>query len=36
MDYLTHHSKKFETEQVAIEAAEAIVEERMEAEEVLG
>jgi len=36
MDYLTHRSKKFETEQAAIKAAEAIADGVREPQNVLG
>jgi len=36
MDYLTHRSKKFETEQAAVEAAEAIADGAREPQSVLG
>lgn len=35
MDYLTRHSKKFDTEEAAILAAEAVAEERAEPEIIL-
>jgi hypothetical protein len=35
MDYRTHYAKKFNTEEAAIHAAEAVGEERAEAEAVL-
>lgn len=35
MDYRTHYAKKFRAEEAAIQAAEAIEEERAEAEAIL-